>query len=371
MFVCTLAYATVSGQAAPEPKPIMAEQAFKNIEVLKGIPVDEFMDTMGMFAAALSLNCVDCHAANADSSGSWDAFATETPLKRTARRMVLMMNALNKANFGTSVRVTCWTCHRGDQRPKYVPSLLVQYTEPASDPNDTEIPAAGFAGAPSVDEVFNKYFQAIGGQQRVAALTSYTAKGTYFGFETAMAKVPVEIFAKAPNMRAIVVHTPFGLSSRIYDGRMGWIASPDRPAPLLPLTGGNLTGARVEAQAAFPGQIRQAFARWRVGKTTIDERDVLFLEGTSPGAPPIKLFIDEESGLLVRLTHFGDTAVGRVPTQVDYSDYREVNGVKVPFQWVTTWTTGQATTELTEVQTNVPIDAAKFARPAPVPLPKR
>jgi hypothetical protein len=172
-------------------------------------------------------------------------------------------------------------------------------------------------------------------------------------------------------MRATIVHTPFGLSSRIYDGRAGWIASPDRPEPLLALTGGNLTGARIEALAAFPSQIRPAFNTWRVGRTTIDDRDVLFLEGTSPGAPPAKFFFDAESGLLIRLTHFGDTAVGRVPTQVDYSDYREVNGVKVPFQWVTTWTTGQATTELTEVQTNVPIDPAKFATPAPVPLPKR
>jgi outer membrane lipoprotein-sorting protein len=337
--------------------------------VLKGIPVDEFMDTMGMFAAALSLNCVDCHDGGADASGTWDAFAIETPLKQRTRRMVLMMNALNKANFGTSVRVTCWTCHRGDQKPKYVPSLLVQYTEPASDPNDTEIPPNGFANAPSVDEVFNKYFQAIGGQQRIAGLTSYTAKGTYFGFETAMKQVPVEIFAKAPNMRAVVVETPFGPSTRVYDGKAGWIASPDRPSPLLPLTKGNLTGARIEALAGFPAQIRPAFANWRVGRTTIGDRDVLFLEGTSPGAPPAKFFFDEESGLLVRLTHFGDTLVGRVPTQVDYSDYRDVNGVKLPFQWLTTWTTGQSTTELSEVKTNVAIDAAKFARPAPAARP--
>lgn len=370
--LCLLAYASASGQAAPEPRPQMAEQAFKNIQVLRGIPVDEFMDTMGMFAASLSLNCVDCHVGNADSSGTWDAFAEETPLKRTTRRMVAMVNALNKANFGGTTRVTCWTCHRGDQRPKNVPSLAVQYTEPASDPNDTEtaFQPLGIPGAPSADQVFDKYFQAIGGAQRVAGLTSYAAKGTYSGFETAMVKVPVEIFARSPNLRATFVQTPFGPSVRTYDGRAGWIASPDRPAPLLPLTGGNLTGARIEALASFPAQLRQVVPTWRVGQTFIDDLDVWMLEGIAAGQPPVKLFFDKESGLLVRLAHFGDTAVGRVPVQLDYSDYRDVNGVKVPFNWITTWTTGQATTELTDVQLNVAIDATKFVRPAPTPRPK-
>ena len=370
VLLCLLAYASANGQAAPQPRPQMAEEAFKNIQVLRGIPVDEFMDTMGMFSASLSLNCVDCHAAGADSSGTWDTFADETPLKRTTRRMVAMVNALNKANFGGAARVTCWTCHRGDQRPKNVPSLAVQYSEPASDPNDVEIQPRGIPGAPSADQVFDKYFQAIGGAQRVAGLTSYTAKGTYAGFETAMAKVPVEIFARAPNLRATFVHNPLGESTRTYDGSAGWIASPDRPVPLLPLTGGNLTGARIDALATFPAQIRQVFGTWRVGQTFIDDLDVWMLEGTAAGQPPVKLFFDKESGLLVRLAHFGDTAVGRVPVQIDFADYRDVNGVKVPFNWITTWTTGQATTELTDVQLNVAIDAAKFARPAPAPRPK-
>src|ERR1041385_4953882 len=75
----------------------MAETVFKNILVLKGIPVDEFMDTMGMFSAATSLNCVSCHTE--DSAGAWEKFADDTPLKQTARRMVLMMNNLNKTSF--------------------------------------------------------------------------------------------------------------------------------------------------------------------------------------------------------------------------------------------------------------------------------
>ena len=95
--MCLLAVVLASGQAVQEAKPQMAEEVFKNVTVLKGIPVDEFMDTMGMFSASTNMNCTDCHTS--DSGTSWAKFADDTALKRTARRMVLMVNALNKANF--------------------------------------------------------------------------------------------------------------------------------------------------------------------------------------------------------------------------------------------------------------------------------
>src|SRR5213593_2372028 len=82
---------------AQQPRPQMAEEVFKNVQILKGIPVDEFMDTMGMFSASLSLNCIDCHTP--ESVGAWERFADETPLKATARRMMLLVNAINKENF--------------------------------------------------------------------------------------------------------------------------------------------------------------------------------------------------------------------------------------------------------------------------------
>jgi outer membrane lipoprotein-sorting protein len=370
VLLCVMGYASVAGQTGPEARPQMSEQAFKNIRVLRGIPVDEFMDTMGMFSAALSLNCVDCHASNADSGGTWDTYATDTPLKLRTLQMIGMVNALNKANFGGARRVTCWTCHRGDQQPQFRPSLVIQYSEPPSDPNDTVIPPRGFPGAPPADQVFDRYFQAIGGAARLKTLTSFTAKGTYSGYETAMAPVPVEVFAKAPDQRATIVRSAFGDSVRIYDGRSGWIASPDRPLLLMPLTGDRLDGARMEAMAAFPVLLRAAFPQWRVGRTTIEDRAVWALEGTDGKTPGVRLFFDIESGLLVRLAHFADTAVGSVPTQIDYTNYRDVSGLKLPFTWTTTWTNGQATTELSELQVNAAIDASRFARPAPATRPK-
>ena len=84
----------------------------------------------------------------------------------------------------------------------------------------------------------------------------------------------------------------------------------------------------------------------------------------------MKLYFDSTSGLLVRLVRYSDSPVGRNPTQVDYEDYRDVAGVKMPFRWTVTWTDGQTMTELTEIQANIPIDASRFARPAPAPPPK-
>ena len=137
----------------------------------------------------------------------------------------------------------------------------------------------------------------------------------------------------------------------------------------MTMTGGNLEGAKIDALVAFPTRIKQAFATWRVSATSIDDKEVKVVQGTNPRQPPVNFYFDE-AGLLVRVLRLVDTAVGRVPTQTDYSDYREVAGVKIPFKWTATWTNGQATTELTDVQPNVNIPATRFARPAPAPPPK-
>jgi hypothetical protein len=350
-----------TAQPAQAPRPQMAEDVFKNVQILKGIPVDEFMDTMGMFANSLSFNCVDCHTLQ--SVGTWDHFADDTPLKQTTRKMINMVNAINKDNFSGVRAVTCYTCHHGDLRPKVVPNLAAQYAAYVEDPNEpTMLPASS---GPSVDQVFAKYMQALGGAQRVAAVTSFTGKGTFIGFETEQTKVPVDVYAKAPNQRAMVVHTVLGDSTRTYDGRSAWIASPDRPVGLMTLSGGNLEGARIDAAVSFPSQLRQAFSQWRVAATTIDDKEVQVLQGTSPRQPPVFFYFDQ-AGLLIRILRLTDTAVGRVPTQIDYSDYRDVMGVKFPFHVVTTWTDGQWTMDLTEVKPNAAVEATRFGRPAPI-----
>ena len=370
LIVCLLSVGLANAQAAQaaqQPKPQMAEELFKNIPVIKGIPVDEFMDTMGMFANALAMNCVDCHTS--DSTSAWENFAKDTPLKIMARRMALMVQGINKNNFGGERKVTCYTCHHGEQKPKSNAGLTVQYSAPVDDPNEVDIPPRGYPNSPTPDAVFNKYIQAVGGAQRAGAITSITAKGTYVGYDTDHAKVAVEVVAKAPNQRSHIVHALFGDKVTVTDGRNGWFASPDKPAPLIQLTGGNLDGAKLDTMVLFPGLVKTMATNWRVGSTSIEDKDVQVVQGTVNGQN-FNLYFDEDTGLLVRMVRFADSLMGRVPTQMDFSNYKDVNGVKLPFTIITTWTDNQTTTELTSIQANGPVDAAKFNRPAPAPPPK-
>jgi outer membrane lipoprotein-sorting protein len=232
------------------------------------------------------------------------------------------------------------------------------------DPNKVEIvPEA--PRDPSADQILDKYIKALGDPQR---LTSFIAKGTYEGYDTYEQKVPLEIYGEAPNQRTMIVHTQSGDTTTTFDGRSGWVAAVDKPVTLLALTpGGETDGARLEADLAFPGHIKSSLSGWRVGfpLTAIDDRPVQIVQGTGAGGTRVKLYFEVESGLLVRTLRYTNTAVGLVPIQMDYSDYREVSGVRMPFHWVITWTDGRSTIDLSEVQANVPIDPDRFARPAP------
>ena len=121
----SVALAAQSGSQNPPP----AEQVFKNIQVLKGIPVDDFMDTMGIMSAALGFDCVECHVGAGTDTVKWEA---DTDKKRSARRMTLMVAAINRTNFGGRQVVTCWTCHRGRDIPVTMPGIDAVYGEPCS-----------------------------------------------------------------------------------------------------------------------------------------------------------------------------------------------------------------------------------------------
>jgi photosynthetic reaction center cytochrome c subunit len=365
VLVCLITIAPAGGQQATAEKPQMVEDVFKNVQVLKGIPVNQFMDTMGFFAAALGLNCTGCHVP--ESLQDWTKFADDIPRKRMARGMIRMVDAINKAQFGGRRMLTCWSCHRGTQAPETIPSLAAQYNIAPEDPNAIEIVPDGPKG-PAADQLLDKFIQASGGAQRLAALSSWTAKGTIEGFDTYHMKVPVEIYAKAPAQRTMISHTQIGDASIVFDGSAGWIAALDRPLHLIPmLPGPEFDGGKLDAVLGFPGGIKQALTDWKVGfpVTTIDDKEVNIVQGTGAGKTRVKLYFDEKTGLLTRQVRYADTPVGMVPTQVDYADYREVAGVKLPYHIVITWTDGQSDIQLTDIQANARIDAAKFAKPAP------
>jgi outer membrane lipoprotein-sorting protein len=349
---------STSGQTAPAGPP-MAEQVFKNIQVLKGIPVNEFMGTMGVFSAALGMSCEDCHAAG---DADWSVYAKDSPRKQMARVMVTMMATINKTHFRGRQVVTCYTCHRGSARPRNTADLAELYgTPPGVDPNGVFEQAPN---APRAEEVLDKFIQAIGGAQRVAALKSYVATGTSAGYGPENEPRPTEIYAR-PGQRTTIIHTSAGDAATAYDGRAGWIAAPFRPVAVLALSDQDIDGLKLDADLAFPSNIRQALAKWRVGLPgVIDDREVQVVQGTTAHGATATLSFDMETGLLRRQVRYVDSPVGRIATQIDYDEYREVAGVKMPVRWTVTWLDGRDVYEIKDVQPNVTIDAARFARPS-------
>lgn len=368
--VCLLGATVARGQTAPaEQRPILSEQAFEDIQVLRGIPVKEFMETMGFFAAALAYNCSDCHGG---SAASWSDFATDTPLKQTSRRMVLMVDAINRANFDGAPAVTCNTCHRGSPRPEAVPSLARQYAVPDDGDPDAIEPNPFVPVRMTAEQILDRYIQAIGGAAAAARLTSYTAMGTSVGFDSDFIEVPMDIYAQAPDKRATVIHMgAAGDNVTTYDGQEAWAAGPQdlTPVTLISLVEDSLDGARLDAQLAFPGQIKQVLTDWRTGfpPLSIDGRPADVVDGMTPDGNRVKLFFDNETGFLVRSVRYSTTAVGTVPITVVYSNYGDVPGlgVQLPYTLEVTWTNGRSTYNITSLEANTAIDAARFGRPAP------
>ena len=367
VMVCLLGVVSAR-QAGPAQGSQITEDVFSDIQVLKGMPVDTFFDVMGMFASSMGEDCTYCHSAEAVLRH--EAFADPTPRIQRARQMIVMMNALNATYFGGEPRVSCFTCHGGNNAPVNAPRLSLQYGLPDDNPNVMDFPPDTRASV-SADQTLDRYLQVLGGAEQLANLSSVVAKGSYAGFDTGFSEVPVEIFASAPNQRTEIVETYDGPSYRVFDGVNGWWAGPDSPVPIETLTSGNLDRYRLETLMVFPAGIKQAFSEWKLGRTAIDDRPVQILQGTNPdsGLLPVNLYFDNMSGLLVRMVRWNATAVGPVPTQIDYDDYREVAGVQMPFTWTVSKTYMQHTISLSEVEPNVPVDAARFATP-PAGTPK-
>ena len=141
---------------------------------------------------------------------------------------------------------------------------------------------------------------------------------------------------------------------------------PKRHCRSVRLRGASSRVRALDAQLSFPGGVKQFLGSW-VGSlpaTLGDDRDVYVIQGATASGLPVKLYFDFESGLLVRQIRFVEALLGRNMIQVDYDDYRDVAGVKMPFKWTWAWQSGQGKIELSDVQANVPVDAARFARPA-------
>jgi len=351
----------------PTVAPKKAEDQFKNILVLKGIPADQVIPSMQFITASLGVECDFCHVQGAFEKD-------DKKPKQTARKMMEMMFAINKNNFDGHREVTCNSCHRGSTDPVAIPAVMTEEPKMAmGEPKKIEgeakkgEPVANENSGPAADQLFDKYVQASGGAVAIEKITSRTQKGTIdFGGKS----FPIDVYSKDPDKRVSFTHMGDSDSITAFDGHEGWLGMPGRP--LSEMHGGDLDGAAMDADLHLATHLKQMFSEVKVrGSEKIGDRDAYVVVGRREGKPPIHLYFDQQSGFLLRIVRYGETALGRLPTEIDYADYRDVNGVRIPYRWTLARPSGRFTIQMTDVQQNVPVDDAKFAKPPAPPEPQK
>lgn len=382
-FVALAAVLTVAPYASAQSGPLLSDQRFKNVQVLKGIPLDDFMGTMGVMTSSLSFDCSDCHVNAGTELADW---AADTQRKVVARKMVTMVANINKENFGGRSVITCFSCHHGRDKPQATASLDDVYGTPNLGLDEVIQQAEG---QPPAEQIIDRYIRALGGADKLAAVKSFVATGNSFGFGGFGGGADVSLYAQFPNQRTLIIDyvktAGRGDTTRAFDGKVGWLRTPLNVLGEYQLGGAELDGELIDAELSFPLQIKQVLTQLRVGlPSNISElgapesqvaakdnigigKDVLVdvVQGNGPHGMLVTLYFDHESGLLLRALRTPKTPIGRVATLVDYSDYREVDGIKTPFQITFAWFNGRDQIKLKDLKWNAPIDPKVFGRPAP------
>jgi photosynthetic reaction center cytochrome c subunit len=354
----TLSCVALLGAIALAPQPLRAqtpavkpaEEVYKNIVQLKGTPSDQLDPAMQFISASLGVSCDFCHV-----QGKFEA--DDKGAKKTAREMMAMTAMINKTSFGGRQQITCNSCHNGSTRPVSIPS--VQDSDAPAHPAAMTPPAAG--AQPTVDDILTRYITALGGADALQKVTSRVMSGQIVANGT---MTPIEVFTKAPNMRLTITHNgKSGDSYTAFDGKVGWMGNTGRPGRAMSASSSAAFGLDAEFSLAL--RLKDLYPQLRRGRAeTINGVLCDLVTGQAPGLPSVRLYFEKQSGLLLRLVRYADTPMGRLPTQIDYADYKDAGGAKMPWRWTLSRPNGRFTIQISETKANVPIDDAKFALPS-------
>jgi photosynthetic reaction center cytochrome c subunit len=342
-------------QSNPAPART-AEQQYKNIQVLKEIPADQLIPAMQFIAGSLGVGCDFCHVEHQMDKD-------DKKEKQTARKMIAMVLAIDKNHFDGDLDVTCYTCHRGSPHPVAIPILSAEVSKTLPQPH--EHAGDEHANLPSADQVLDKYLAAVGGAEVLKKIKTRVQKGTIEAFG---GQFPIEVYSEAPDKRLSITHPQTGPSVTAFNGEVGWLTT---PGGVHRMSAGEGEAARIDALLYFPIQLREMYREFKVQPGEDGgERTTIQVLATGKGRPTLRLFFDQENGLLLRLIRYAETPLGQNPTQIDYGDYRDANGVKIAYRWTLTRPGASFTIRIDQVQQNVPIDEKLFVPPAEE-LPKK
>jgi hypothetical protein len=345
---------TSPGQPALSEKTI--DQVHKNIQVLKGVPESQLIPVMNYMSASLGVRCTYCHV---NKDGNWDFASDEKGEKKSAREMITMVTGINKTTFKGNPEVSCYTCHRGRTSVAHTLSQPIPTPEPGPAPGHDQLSREGL---PTSDQILDKYYQALGGASALDNLKSRFMKGTV---TTATGtELGYELTQSGRDLILASITTPqSGIVERAFNGTVGWEKS---SAGLREMAPEELTYFKRYPNLYADLKLKGQFSRLTVsGKQKLDGRDVYVLRGANVDGRREQLFFDVESGLLTRRIVSTTTLVGIIPEQIDFSDYREVDGMKLPFT-IRVSAIDQnysLVRKFTEIKINPSIDPKRFNKP--------
>ncbi len=328
------------------------EQTRKNIQVLKGLPDAQLRPLMNLISASLGVTCAHCHVRTGEQ---WEFEKDDKKNKQTARRMIQMTIELNKNFFEGKPEVSCYTCHQSHNHPISLPSLPRVMPEAATGPRADEAWV-------TPQQVLAKYVQAIGGKEAAEKIKTRLLKGTQVMANGS--SLPLEIHFVAPDKMLTRVITPQqGEMIQVLNGATGWLKNARQQRGMDSL---ELMRAKSLAWSLDPLPLKEPYPRLTFGgKEKIGQREAWQLRLSLPDKRRLQLYFDTQTGLLLRRVMITDTIIGPDPEQIDFEDYREVDGVKVPFtiRFSTVDPFFSATRKFTEVMHNAPVD--EFNPPVP------
>src|ERR1043166_127502 len=300
---------------APSPTPKTAAEGYKNIQVLKDAPAEQLLSAMQFISTSLGVGCDHCHVRGAFEKD-------DKKPKEIARKMMQMTAAINQNNFDGHRDVTCYSCHHGTSHPISIPIIPDEEVPPPPPANTDAAPVE----LPPADKLIDKYLQALGSASDLHKLSSRTEKGKVITGPGREATI--ESFYTNTDKGLSTIHVPDGDVVTGYNQQMGWQIFPGRP--VHDMADAEVDAAKLDSIFYFPLHVKELFTDLKTTSTEkVGSRAVYVVTGRREHQPPVRLYLDQESGLLIRLVRYDESPVGRNPVQTDLSDYREVNGGKV------------------------------------------